>query len=180
MSRFAAMFRTLRVKLAGEYGRARIFRAQGARIGEGCRLLVDTLGSEPYLVEIGDETLVTAGVRFVTHDGATWVFRDQVSGVNRFGPIRIGNRCFIGTNAILLPGTTIGDRSIVGAGSVVKGVVPPGVVVAGVPAKVICTTDEYRARAVAESLKLRKGTPEEKRIQLTEMLMEHESKAAVD
>ncbi len=173
MRRLAALLRALRVKLAGEYRRSKIFRAQGARIGEGCRLLVDTLGSEPYLVEIGDETLVTAGVRFVTHDGATWVFRDQVSGVNRYGPIRIGSRCFIGTNAILLPGTTIGDRSVVGAGAVVKGTIPPGVVVAGVPAKVICTVDEFRTKAVAESLHLDKGTPEDKRRQLTRLLMDN-------
>ncbi len=49
-----------------------VLPAYGARIGQGTRLLVHDLGSEPYLVTIGDETLVSSDVLFVTHDGATW------------------------------------------------------------------------------------------------------------
>ena len=47
--------------------------------------------------------------------------------------------CWIGANAILLPGVTIGENSVVGAGSVVTKSIPAGVVAAGIPAKIIKT-----------------------------------------
>jgi len=163
----------LRARLANEYTRGAVFRKQGARVGQGCRLLICTLGSEPYLVEIGSETLVSGNVLFVTHDGATWVIRDLRSGVNRFKPVRIGERCFIGAGSILLPGTDIGDRTIIGAGSVVTGKIPAGVVAAGVPARVISTTQEFAAKAAAESLSFRLPVrnAKDKRRQLVGLLM---------
>ena len=45
------------------------FRKQGARIGEGCRILPRFLGDEPYLVKIGNNVAIAAGVTFITHDG---------------------------------------------------------------------------------------------------------------
>lgn len=86
---------------------------------------------EPYLVSIGDETLVSGGVQFLTHDAGTWVFRTEHPEAGRFGRITVGSRAFIGANAIILAGVTIGDRSIVGAGAVVTKDVPPGPVVGG-------------------------------------------------
>lgn len=163
----------LRSRLADEYGRCELFRKQGARIGEGCRLHVYSLGSEPFLVEIGAETLVSFNVRFLTHDGATWAFRDLRPDINRFKPVRIGRRCFIGAESVLLPGSVIGDRTIIGAGSVVHGTIPAGVVAAGVPARVIGTTREFMERAEAESLPLRPFRNEEdRRRQLVELLVE--------
>jgi acetyltransferase-like isoleucine patch superfamily enzyme len=50
---------------------------------------------------------------------------------------RIGRHCFVGAGAIVLPGVTVGDGSIVAAGAVVTRDVPPGSIVAGSPAKVI-------------------------------------------
>jgi acetyltransferase-like isoleucine patch superfamily enzyme len=50
---------------------------------------------------------------------------------------RIGRRCFIGARSIVMPGVTIGDGSIVAAGSVVTKDVPPGTIVGGNPAKVL-------------------------------------------
>ena len=52
-------------------------------------------------------------------------------------PVIIGNDIWIGANAVLLPGVTIGDHSIVAAGAVVTKDVPPHSLVAGVPAKII-------------------------------------------
>lgn len=151
---------TLRLRLAqrlGAHGH-RLFdettiveylRAQGAQIGDGSRLHITSLGSEPYLVSIGNETLVSVGVLFVTHDGGTWAFRDQHPEVHRFGRIVVGSRVFIGANAVILPHVHIGDRSVVGAGSVVADDVPAGTVVAGVPARVLMSTDEYYAKCKA-------------------------------
>ena len=141
-------------RLASPSARGALFRMQGARVGEGCYFVIYTLGSEPYLVEIGAETLVAGGVRFLTHDGGIWVIRrlrPKVK-VNRFKPVRIGERCFIGTDSILLPGTDIGDDTIIGAGSVVTGKIPSGVVAAGVPARVIRTTQEWADKVEAETL----------------------------
>lgn len=52
-------------------------------------------------------------------------------------PIHIGNRVWIGSNATILPGVTIGDGAIVAAGAVVSRDVPENTIVAGVPAKVV-------------------------------------------
>ena len=57
-------------------------------------------------------------------------------------PIHIGKRVWIGSGSILLPGVTIGDNSVVGAGSVVTKDVPPNVIVAGNPAKFIKNIDK--------------------------------------
>ena len=51
----------------------------------------------------------------------------------------IGERCFIGANALIMPGVTIGNQSVIGGGSVVTKDVPPNCIVAGNPARVIRT-----------------------------------------
>ena len=61
------------------------------------------------------------------------------SGLESASPIRIGRDVWIGGGAVVLPGVTIGDRSVVGAGSVVVSDVPPGTVVVGNPARIVRT-----------------------------------------
>jgi acetyltransferase-like isoleucine patch superfamily enzyme len=80
---------------------------------------------------------------------------------NMFGPIIIEDDCFIGVNAILLPGTTIGANSIVGAGAVVKGTFPDSSVIAGVPAKRLYSLDEYIEKVKAMMIPLQAQTREE-------------------
>lgn len=123
----------------------------GVKVGNDCRFLsVDfgTFGSEPYLVEIGNHVTITSGVRFITHDGGVWVFRKKYPDIDMFGPIKIKDNVFIGIDTIILPNVTIGSNSIVGAGSIVNKDVPPNSVVAGVPAKHICSTEEYFSKNV--------------------------------
>lgn len=167
---FKRAVRYVRVRVHTPESISELFRHEGAAIGERTRILTRSLGSEPFLVSIGDDTLISSEVLFITHDGSTWVARQEHPKINRFGRIDIGSNCFIGARVILLPGTRIGDGSIVGAGSVVKGEIAPGVVVAGVPARVVCSVDEWVARAVGESLDLRRGTREELRGQLEVLL----------
>jgi acetyltransferase-like isoleucine patch superfamily enzyme len=125
-------------------------RARGVKIGEGCRIYTTSFGWEPWLISIGDRVTLTSGVQFITHDGATWLVRDEKGRRYRYAPIEIGNDVFIGASSIILPGVRIGSRVIVAAGSVVNRSIPDNCVVAGVPAKFIKTFDEYERRGLAE------------------------------
>lgn len=127
----------------------------GLTVGRGSKFIGDVeFGSEPYLISIGNNCLVTSGVKFVTHDGSIQVplikngeTIDQVySKKSTFARVQIGNNVFIGMSSILLPGTKISDNSIVAAGSVVKGIYPDSALIAGNPAKVIGTVDDYYVR----------------------------------
>jgi acetyltransferase-like isoleucine patch superfamily enzyme len=113
-------------------------RSIGVTIGRGCRFYgaePGMFGSDPYLITIGDNVHITSGVLFVTHDGGTLILRKEVPDLELTAPISIGNDVYIGVNAVILPGVTIGNRCIVGAGAVVTKSVPPNSVAAGVPAK---------------------------------------------
>jgi maltose O-acetyltransferase len=95
----------------------------------------------PWLIAIGDETVVSLGVTILAHDAST----RRSLGYTRVAPVRIGARAFIGAGAIILPGVTIGDDAIVGAGSVVRRDVAPGTVVGGNPARALLETSSYLA-----------------------------------
>jgi hypothetical protein len=148
----SGLVRQLELWLLCRGSKAAYLRRAGARVGSRTTLLnrVGEFGSEPWLIEIGSDVAIASGVAFVTHDGASRVFRGSIPGSsafgNRFGPIRVRDNCVIGMRAILMPGVTIGPDSIVGAGSVVTRDVPPRTVAAGVPARVLCTLDEYVER----------------------------------
>jgi acetyltransferase-like isoleucine patch superfamily enzyme len=124
------------------------FRKKGYNVGKNNRINVSDLGSEPFLVKIGNHCGIANGVRFINHDGGCFIFRDQIPDLNVFGKIEIKDNCMIGVDSIILPNVTIGPNSVVGAGSVVTKDVPPNTVVAGVPAKVICSISEYKEKCV--------------------------------
>ena len=142
--------------------RAAYLRSLGARIGDGCDILTRPIrfGSEPYLVELGDRVTLSSDVLLVTHDGSSRLYRHRHSSSpwgNRFGPIRVLDDSFVGSRAILLPGVTIGPRSIVGAGSVVATDVPPDTVWAGNPARQVSTVEEAEERYVQRMVPLPDG-----------------------
>jgi acetyltransferase-like isoleucine patch superfamily enzyme len=113
-----------------------------------------TFGSEPWLVSIGSNVYITAGCQFVTHDGGTLIFRSKIPDLELTAPITIGDNVYLGLNCTILPGVNIGDCCIIGAGSVVTKDVPSNSVAAGVPARVIKSTDQYLESAKARSLHL--------------------------
>lgn len=152
-------------------------RHEGVRIGEGCSIYVSVsnFGTEPWLVEIGNRVTITHGVSFITHDGASRLFRRETPGMNprygnRFGTIRIGDNCFIGVDSIILPDVRIGPDSIVGAGSLVNRDVPPRTVYAGNPARYICTLDEYIERYQQKMIPVESTDRESLRRELTKRL----------
>lgn len=125
------------------------FRKQGAQIGEGCSINIKTLGTEPYLVSIGNNVWISRDVIFHTHDGGAWALRDKHPYLDVYGPIVIEDNCLIGRNVNLLPNIRIGRNSIVGVNSVVISDVPPYSIVMGVPARPISSYSKYEERCVA-------------------------------
>lgn len=107
-------------------------------------------GSEPYLISIGNHVRIAEGVRFVTHDGGVWVFRNEeaLKDIDVFGPIVIGDNVHIGNNVIIMPNVSVGNNVVIGCGAVVTKNIPSNSIVAGVPAKVIETIDEYKAKVL--------------------------------
>jgi acetyltransferase-like isoleucine patch superfamily enzyme len=81
----------------------------------------------PSGIHLGHKSYVAFGATILTHD--------MVRGL--YLHTRVGRQCFIGANSLILPGVTVGDESIVAAGSVVTKDVPPNTIVAGNPARVI-------------------------------------------
>ena len=141
-------WRKVSVQVVGPRTRPRLLRKQGATIGENCQIYTTFLGTEPHRVFIGDRCLIAGDVLFLTHD--TGAFSTGVKTV--FDTIEIGDDVFVGQRAILLPGTRIGDKAVVGAGSVVRGEVPEGMVYVGNPARPVCTTAEYCDKQVRRRL----------------------------
>ncbi|MCX5701478.1 MAG: acyltransferase [Candidatus Omnitrophica bacterium] len=126
------------------------FKKQGVQVGEGCSILTDSLGDEPYLVKIGNNVTIAGGVTFVTHDGGIWVFRKEIPNIQIFGPIIIEDNCVIGQNAVLFPNIRIGKNSIIGAGSVVISDVPENTIVIGVPARPFGSVEKYKEKCIAK------------------------------
>ena len=97
-------------------------------------------------VFLGDNMRCGSKVFFITHDvihsmlnnrpGNDFEFKEKI------GDIRIGDNVFVGSNTTILYDVTIGSNVIIGAGSLVNKDIPSNSVVAGVPAKYICSFDE--------------------------------------
>ena len=89
-------------------------------------------------VTIGDHTMIGSGCLITDTDSHSLDYMERRNGAEPVScPITIGNDVFIGARSIILKGVTIGDRAIVGAGSVVTHDVPADCTVAGNPARVL-------------------------------------------
>jgi acetyltransferase-like isoleucine patch superfamily enzyme len=108
-------------------------------IGEGTIVNLGCMIAAAERIEIGSHCmfanhcfLTDADHRFEDPElPITW------QGMNPKGPITIGDNCWFGTNCVVTGGVTIGERTVVGANSVVTKDLPPRVIAAGAPAKVI-------------------------------------------
>lgn len=119
----------------------------GVKIADGVRFTgVPDFSTEPWLIEIGENCLITQNVRFMTHDGSVNVVRrlgEEYKNLLKFGKIVVEDNVFIGANSVIMPNVKIGSFSIIASGSYVTKDVPKEEVWGGVPAKKICTTREY-------------------------------------
>jgi acetyltransferase-like isoleucine patch superfamily enzyme len=107
---------------------------RGLRLGEHTDIAnpvyIDLLC--PWLITIEDYVVIGPYSALITHDAS---FAEH-TGQTRLGRVDIGKRVRVGVGAIVLPGTTIGEDSVIGAGAVVQGEVPPQSIVVGNPGKV--------------------------------------------
>lgn len=117
-----------------------LYSAMGIAIGRHAYVGMDTWLDDqfPELIVIEDDVVISFRVTVVVHDDARRMDRvepGQLEGT--VAPVVLKRGCYLGAGALLLPGVTVGERAVVAAGAVVTRDVPPGTVVAGVPARVI-------------------------------------------
>lgn len=123
-------------------------RKKGCKVGDGTVFFYPRTGmvdiTQPSLIDIGKNVQITKNVSILTH-GYDWSvikgYYGEICG--SAGKVKIGDNVFIGFNTTILKDTTIGDNVIIGANSLVNHNIPSNVVVAGNPARVIMTLDEY-------------------------------------
>ena len=114
----------------------------GVIVGENCTINIRKWGTEPYLIKIGSNVAITSCVSIHTHGGGR-VARRQIPDFDCFGKVVIEDWVYIGTGSQIMPGVTIGEGSLIAAGSIVTKSVPPNVVVGGNPAKILCSIEDY-------------------------------------
>lgn len=142
------LYKRIYLKLLKEINFKKYAKNIGVCFKDDIRLVGNKIdfGSEPYLINIGEHVTISGFVTFITHDGSTYVFRNsekRYENVIKYGKIEIGNNCFIGNKSIIMPGVKIGNNCVIGTGSVVTKSVPDNSIVAGNPAKYICSYEEY-------------------------------------
>ena len=127
-------------RLRGEYTTEKLIK-MGMKVGKNFGRLGGVIldPSHCWLIEIGDDVTMAPRVHILCHDASTKKFL----GYTKIGRVTIGNNVFIGAESIVLPNVTIGDNVIIGANSTVTHDIPSNSVVAGAPARVICTLEEY-------------------------------------
>ena len=133
----------------------------GVTIGEDTLIGSRHWSSEPYLITVGSHCQLT-NCHIFTHGGGQ-IVRSKIPDFDAFGRVTIGDWVYIGSNALIMPGVTIGDHVLVAAGSVVTKSVPSGMIVAGNPAKIIGTTEDYIRRNVKYNVATKGFAPRKKR-----------------
>ncbi|MGG0452844.1 acyltransferase [Priestia megaterium] len=116
----------------------------GMRIGDNCSIQPGVIFdySHCWLIRIGDNVTIAPEAYLLAHDASTKLLNDYT----KISSISIKDNVFIGARALIMPGVTIGENSIVAAGSIVTKSIPENSVVAGNPARIISTLEEYKIK----------------------------------
>jgi maltose O-acetyltransferase len=119
-------------------------KKNGLVIGENCNIMKGVIFdySNCWLITIGKNVTISSGVRILAHDAST----RRHLGYTKVGRVTVHDSVFIGGEAVVLPGVTIGKNSIIGAGSIVTKDVPANVVCTGNPARIISSLGDYLSK----------------------------------
>lgn len=114
---------------------------KGLKIGDNLNIQSSCIidGSHCWLIEIGNNVTLAPRVHILAHDAST----KHALGYTKIGKVKIGDNVFVGANTTILPNVKIGNNVIIGANSLVNKSIDDNCVVAGNPAKVIQTYQEY-------------------------------------
>lgn len=166
-----SFIKELLYRIRGEYTTEKLI-SMGMKVGKNFGRLNGVIldPSHCWLIEIGDNVTMAPRVHILCHDASTKTFLNYT----KIGRVTIGDNVFIGAESVVLPGVTIGSNVIVGANSTVTHNIPDNCVVAGSPARVICSLEEYlekersrmeTAPCYGEEYTLRQGVSMEKRLE---------------
>ena len=117
-----------------------LYRAMGISVGRHVFIGLDTWLDDqfPELILLEDEVVISFRVTVVVHDDARRMDRVEAGqAAGTVAPVVFRRGCYVGAGALILPGVTVGEHAVVAAGAVVTKDVPPGTLVAGVPARVL-------------------------------------------
>ena len=149
------IYRFLYKTIVGKINPLKYAKKIGVNMGNNVHIYGNvSWGSEPWIITLGNNVHITDGVRFITHDGGTLLYRDKIPDLEITKPITLGDDVYIGNNVLFMPGATVGNNVIIGAGAVVTKRIPDNSVAVGVPARVIKTADDYLEKIQQESLHL--------------------------
>jgi acetyltransferase-like isoleucine patch superfamily enzyme len=111
----------------------RVRKPMNITIGDDASIGCNVILQAHAPIYIGDFTKIAPGVIIVTanHDTSKRGFQRTITT----SPVKIGSNCWLGAGSIVLPGITIGDGTVVGAGSVVTKDLPTEMICVGVPSK---------------------------------------------
>ena len=127
-------------RLRGDFTTEKLI-SMGMKVGENFKRLHGVIldPGHCWLIEIGDNVTMAPNVHVLCHDASTKAFLNYT----KIGRVTIGDNVFVGAESVIMPGVTIGNNVVIGANSTVTHDVPDNTVVAGTPAKQICTLEEY-------------------------------------
>lgn len=163
-------------RLRGEFTTERLI-SRGMVVGKNFKRLKGVIldPDHCWLIDIGDNVTLAPRVHVLCHDASTKTFLDYT----KIGRVTIGNNVFIGAESVVLPGVSIGNNVIIGANSTVTHDIPSDSVVAGSPARLICSLASYlkkeqdrmkKSPCYGDEYTIRKKVPLEKRLRQKEEL----------
>ena len=137
------IIKELLYRLRGDFTTEKLI-SMGMTVGKGFKRLHGVIldPGHCWLITIGDNVTMAPRVHILCHDAST----KQFLNYTKIGRVTIGDNVFIGAESVVLPGVTIGSNVIIGANSTVTHDVPDNTVVAGSPARVLCSLEEYLAK----------------------------------
>ncbi len=145
------------VKRTQYYKKSNIFHS----MGDNCSIMDRIVPLYAKLISLGNNVHIASNVRFITHDITNVMLNhrkrmlnsgEQIKYTEKVGCIKIGDNVFIGSGTYITYDVKIGSNVIIGACSLVNRDIPDNCVVAGVPARVIKTFDEYLEKRNREEL----------------------------